>query len=279
MKRLVLRLDYPQQGVLLAEKRASHTFSSQKLTSSKIERRRKDREESRSLSSTPSKIRQSRSDQKTPKADKRVKRAVKGSQKNSSFSVWRAISKGPRISKTNVISGLLFMLCFTYGVFLILSAREQLETQRSTQGLLREFYPSQEIVLSLGPDEPPLYGRLIDPRLIDLWPEIKRRFGKDLGDPSPLIDHVDQEVNRGAWRTSLRSKGVDFVESLGVGAAGEVSLVWPPPPAPSPTLIVGHYYDKIAWLDPKQGVILSLPPQSWQRAPSLKLPPQMSRRW
>ena len=75
------------------------------------------------------------------------------------------------------------------------------------------------------------------------------------------------------------ARGVDFVESVGVGSDGEVSLVWPPAPAPSPTLIVGHYLDQIAWISPEQGTILSKIPRSWQNAPSMRLPPKLSRRW
>ena len=141
------------------------------------------------------------------------------------------------------------------------------------------YQAHQSILLALEANKPPQEVTIIDARLAPLWRELAQRFGKDIGTAPPFVTDKDPEVNRGQWHTALRSRGVDFIESIGVGAAGEVSLVWPPPPAPLPTMIVGHYYDKIAWVDPQRGVILSTIPPSWQSAPSMRLPPRLSRRW
>ena len=133
--------------------------------------------------------------------------------------------------------------------------------------------------MTLEKGKPPQKVTVIDARPNSIWDELGERFGHEIGSAPPFVTDKDPKVNRGQWHTSLRSRGIDYVETVGVGAAGEVSLIWPDHPAPLPTLIVGHYYDQIAWIDPKVGVILSDIPASWQSSPSIRLSPKLSRRW
>ena len=226
-----------------------------------------------------SKERKTRRRRSTQSSSKSRKRGKQRGRSNKSFAVWQSVSLLPKISRVQFVSGVLFTLSLCYGVLLVWTAYHQLNSQLITKGVKRTYFAPKVVSLPLDAGEPAILGQLIDQRTAPLWPEMIRRFGRELGEAPPLIFHQDVEVNRGAWRTALRSRGIDFVESQGMGAAGEVSLIWPPKPAPSPTLIVGHYYDHIAWLNPDQGVILSPKPKSWEEAPSLRLSPRMSRRW
>lgn len=209
---------------------------------------------------------------------KKSKRSRKG-KKEKGFAVWRAVSLLPKISWVAVLSSFIFLVCMFYAVTVIQQAQQQLEVGLHTQGIKRIYKAQRKVLLELESGVAPYEAVIIDERKTSIWSELGVRFKRDVGVPPPFVTDKDQEVNRGQWHTALRARGIDFVESIGVGAAGEVSLIWPPTPAPSPTLIVGHYFDKIAWVSPTRGVILSPIPPSWQTAPSMRLPPKMSRRW
>ena len=209
---------------------------------------------------------------------KRSKRRVKkGSQQG--FAVWRAVSLLPRVSWAIFSSVILISACLSYAFLVTKQAQEQLTIDLEVKGIKRVYKAQRSILLKLEPKSLPFQVKIIDERKTTVWQELERRFDRDIGTAPPFVDNKDQDINRGQWHTALRARGVDFVESVGVGSDGEVSLVWPPAPAPSPTLIVGHYLDQIAWISPEQGTMLSKIPSSWQSAPSMRLPPKLSRRW
>ena len=208
---------------------------------------------------------------------KKVKRGK--SKEGRNFAVWRAVTLFPRPSLKTMLSTLIYACCLCYACLLIYQAHTQLEVQVNAQGIKRTFYARSPIAIPLPNGEPPMFGQLIDQREISLWQELKRRSGFNLKSEPPLITHPDPQVNRGAWYNALRDRKVEFIESQGVGDAGEPSLLWPPLPAPQPTLIVGHAFDKIAWVHPQRGIVLSEVPPSWRKSTSYRLPPETSRRW
>ena len=224
---------------------------------------------------------------KTSSKDKRrrkkgfKKRSKKGSKKGSQqgFAVWRAVSLLPRVSWAIFSSFILISACLSYAFLVVKQAQEHLTINSEVKGIKRSYKAQRFIFLDLEAKALPFQAKIIDERKTNVWQELERRFDRDIGTAPPFVDDKDQDINRGQWHTALRARGVDFVESVGVGSDGEVSLVWPPAPAPSPTLIVGHYLDQIAWISPEQGTILSKIPRSWQNAPSMRLPPKLSRRW
>ncbi len=209
------------------------------------------------------------------------KGSKKGSKKNSKqgFAVWRAVSLLPRVSWAFLSSFFLISLCLAYGYLVIIQAQEQLEIDLDVQGVKRTYKAQRKVFLNLEAKSLPYEALIIDERQTTVWKELTRRFDRDIGTAPPFVNNKDQTINRGQWHTALRARGIDFVESVGVGSAGEVSLVWPPVPAPSPTLIVGHYLDQIVWISPEQGIMMSDIPPTWQSAPSMRLPPKLSRRW
>ena len=221
--------------------------------------------------------------EKTDSKDKRrrkkgsKKKAKKGSQQG--FAVWRAVSLLPRVSWALFSSFILILSCLGYAYLVTKQAHQQLKVNLDVQGITRIYKAQRPIVLNLEAGTLPYQAIVIDERKTTVWQELERRFDRDIGAAPPFVNNKDQDINRGQWHTALRARGIDFVESVGVGSDGEVSLVWPPAPAPSPTLIVGHYLNQIAWISPEQGIIISQIPPSWQRAPSMRLPPKLSRRW
>ena len=219
-----------------------------------------------------------RKSRRSSRQKKRAKRSRRG-KGDKGFAVWRAVSLLPRITWRAVLSTLIFLGCILYGATVVRQGQEHLAINLDTKGVKRLYKAQRTIRLALEKETTPYEVLIIDERYVSIWSELGTRFGRDIGPAPPFVTDRDEEVNRGQWHTALRSRGIDFVESIGVGAAGEVSLIWPPSPAPSPTLIVGHYYDQIAWISPGQGVVLSKIPPSWQSAPSMRLPPRMSRRW
>ena len=227
------------------------------------------------MSELQSKKRKSR---KSSRQKKKSRRSRKG-KGDQGFAVWRAVSLLPRVTWRAVLSTVIFLGCLYYGVMVIRQAQQQLAVDLDTKGVKRVYKSQRTVQLVLEDGVMPYEVLIIDERPATIWAELGKRFGRDIGPPPPFVTDSDEKINRGQWHTALRSRGIDFVESVGVGAAGEVSLIWPPSPAPSPTLIVGHYYDKMAWVIPGQGVALSTIPPSWQNAPSMRLPPKMSRRW
>lgn len=226
-----------------------------------------------------SKSREARSKTTAKSAGSRKKKKANKKKGERGFSVWRSVSLLPRISASSLVSALLILLSLAYLGLVVNHASQQLEINLSTQGVKRVYYAHKERFLPLEKDRSPQKVTVIDARPTPIWTEIGERFGYDIGSAPPFVTDKDPSINRGQWHTALRSRGIDYVETVGVGAAGEVSLIWPESPAPLPTLIVGHYYDQIAWIDPKIGVILSDIPSSWQKAPSIRLSPKLSRRW
>ena len=194
---------------------------------------------------------------KTSSKDKRrrkkgsKKRVKKGSQQG--FAVWRAVSLLPRVSWAIFSSVILISACLSYAYLVTKQAQEQLTIDLEVKGIKRVYKAQRLILLKLEANSLPFQAKIIDERKTTVWKELERRFDRDIGTAPPFVDNKDQDINRGQWHTALRARGVDFVESVGVGSDGEVSLVWPPAPAPSPTLIVGHYLDQIAWISPEQG--------------------------
>ena len=216
---------------------------------------------------------------KSKRSDKKTRSKKRKAKSKKGFAVWRAVSLLPRISWSTLLSSLLFLGASLYVFTVVRQAQQQLEINLTTTGVKRVYKAQKKVRLNIGKGQPPIEAIILDQREAPLWKELSTRFGNDIGAPPPLVTHADIEVNIGAWHTSLRTRGIDFIDSVGVGTAGDVSVLWAPKPAPVPVLIVGHYFDKIAWIDPKIGVILSEVPESWQTAPSIRLPPQLSRRW
>ena len=240
------------------------------------------------------KVKGKKTTEKTPKRDRgkglnkdkrgksrKSKKGRRGESKDGGrgFAVWRAVTLFPRPSLKMTLSVFIYFCCVCYAGALAYQAHSQLEVKLNAQGLKRTFYARTPVAIPLPKGEPLMIGQLIDQRKISLWQELKIRSKFDLKSEPPLITHPDPQVNKGAWYNALKDRKVDFIESQGVGDAGEPSLLWPPLPAPQPTLIVGHAFDKIAWVHPERGVVLSEVPPSWKRSTSFRLPPETSRRW
>lgn len=212
--------------------------------------------------------------------EKREKRGRRGAKKQSrNFAVWRAVTLFPRPSLKAALSGLIYVICLGYAGLVAHHSYQQLKLDVDAEGLTRTYHARRPLSVPLPEGVTPLVGQLLDQRPINVWSELKRRSRLKLEAEPPLLRHADPEVNQKAWQNALKARKIDFVESRGLGSSGEVSLVWPPLPAPQPTLIVGHVFDQVVWVHPEHGIVISSHPPSWSDAPSLRLPPQMSRRW
>ena len=179
----------------------------------------------------------------------------------------RGLAPHARERRLITVGGVSAIFCLVYGGVVISHSQSQLTNNLTTYGISRVFHAHRQLTET---------QRLIDPREAPLWAELKRRYLPDLNTSGPKEHTVE------LWAAALRTAGVPFELTKGVGEGSDISIVFPTQSGEmksSPVLVVGQFRMRRTWVDPSSGVSVGEVPAEWRRAPSLRLSDLRSKRW